>query len=107
VRLALGQPTLGVPVAPADPGAWLGVPAPQPARAGAELSLAFRAAQAGTMTFETVDARGARHGRETRAVGAGAGTVRLSTRGLAPGVYWIRARDAAGRAAGRRFVIAG
>jgi hypothetical protein len=107
VRLAIGQPTVGVPVAPVDAGTWLGAPSPQPARAGVELGLAFRAARAGTMTFETVDARGAVRRKEARAVEAGAGTVRLPTHGLAPGVYWIRARDAAGRIAARRFVLAG
>jgi hypothetical protein len=44
--------------------------------------------------------------REVRRVEAGSNVVPLPTRGLAPGIYWVRVVDDMGRADARRFVIA-
>jgi len=107
VRLAVGQRTVGVPGVATGPGFLrLGTPHPSPARAGATIGLAIEARDPGTIALEEVDARGKMRHREVRRVEAGSNSVRLPTRGLAPGVYWVRVVDGTGRADARRFVIA-
>jgi hypothetical protein len=107
VRLAVGRRTVGVPDAATVVGALrLGAPRPSPGRAGATIGLAIDALEAGTITLEEVDARGRVRHREVRRVEAGSNVVPLPTRGLAPGIYWVRVVDDMGRADARRFVIA-
>lgn len=106
VRLAVGQPAVDVPAAgSSETGAWLGSPVPRPARAGASIRFAVTNAGAGSMVLETVDVRGAVLRREAREVPAGGGSVELPTRGLAPGVYWVRVRDTAGTTTTRPIVL--
>ena len=107
VRLAIGQQAVDVPTSrPPVDAAWLGAPIPQPSRRDEAVRLAVAMTRPGPLAIEWVDVTGAVRRQETHGLAEGATRVVLSTRDLAPGVWWIRARDAAGRTAARRLVIA-
>ena len=106
LRLAKGQRVVDAPSPPeVVPSRRLGSASPLPARSGADVSLAVQAAEAGTLELSAYDARGTLRARATHAVTGGWNVVRTSTRGLAPGIYWLRVADGAGRADARRIVV--
>lgn len=106
VRLATGDAVvLGVPSAP-PPAARLSVRALGPARAGEPLVIEVRAAEAGTVTLTLHDVAGRVLARlADRPVAGGANTVSWDAGVLAPGVHFVRTRDAAGGAASTAVAV--
>lgn len=105
IRLATGTAIVGVPPAP-PAAARLAVRALGPARAGEPLVLEVRAAEPTTVTLTLVDVAGRALARlADRPVAAGANKVRWNAGARAPGVYFVRARDAGGSSAGATLVL--
>jgi hypothetical protein len=83
---------LTVATAVGDPGVAFALegPRPHPAR-GERMTIAFSLPSAGPATLELLDLSGRRIvWRDVGAFGAGRHTVDLGTRGMRPGIYWVR-----------------
>lgn len=97
--------SLATAVGPGGPGAGLvlGAPYPNPASAGATVTLPVRGATAGSLQLELFDMRGRRLVAER--LRAGSGDLRWDTPELAAGSYLLRVSDGVGRLGVVRWVV--
>ena len=98
--VSVGTP-LAVPTAFALPRAW-----PNPLRHGGELRLDLLTPTRGEVVVELLDLQGRRVREQSyRALDAGRHSLTLPALGIAPGLYFVRARQGSQRASQRVVVL--
>jgi hypothetical protein len=81
-------------------------PFPNPGNGAGPLTLAFTLPEAGSARFDVYDSAGRRvHELASRPYSSGRHSVVLPVRDLAPGHYWVRLSDTAGRQATRGWTV--
>lgn len=89
-----------------SPGPFLEAPSPNPARGSEGPTVAFTLPQTGLARVELFDLTGRKvAGVSERDYPAGRNQVKLDTRGLSTGTYWVRLTDSSGRVASRPWMV--